>query len=132
MSRPRADRRLLAGLRRRRAQTEAVAQRHRDLTVRGGLLPSRAALRAEDLGGGIEAVEAQARYVEPGLPHRVGGQANPVQGENDPAQVLLFQLASDRAMGWMWGDVGALYVTMSPRDLKKHRFDRIEASIDGH
>ncbi|MCP4082834.1 MAG: DUF1963 domain-containing protein [Planctomycetaceae bacterium] len=81
----------------------------------------------------VEDVEEKARYIEPDLPHRLGGLPNPVQdislGQSDQ---LLFQIASDSAMGWMWGDVGALYITISENDLRKSRFSRIDAWIDGH
>lgn len=77
-------------------------------------------------------LEQRLRYVEVGLPHRMGGQANPVQGEDDASTLLLFQIASDRALGWMWGDVGALYVKISADDLRRNRLDRLEAWIEGH
>jgi Domain of unknown function (DUF1963) len=110
-------------------------QKHLDMAVREDLLDlytrskaSRATLPTKLVAD----LQAKLRYVEPGLPHRMGGQANPVQGDADPSTPLLLQIASDRPMGWMWGDVGALYVTVSPDDLRRHRFGRIEAWIEGH
>lgn len=82
--------------------------------------------------GQLDDIERQLRYVEKRLPHRMGGQANPVQGEADITTPLLFQIASDRAMGWMWGDLGALYVTVSPKDLRRNRFGHVDAWIEGH
>lgn len=81
----------------------------------------------------LETIAASARYIEPGLPHRMGGLPDLVQSDAiDQNDQLLFQLASDRAMGWMWGDVGALYVTISEGDLRKSRFEHVEAWIEGH
>ena len=81
----------------------------------------------------LELLEQKLRYIEPGLPHRMGGQANSIhnnaQGSNE---VLLFQIATDKAMGWMWGDVGGLYVTMSKTNLLLKRFKRLDAVITGH
>lgn len=81
----------------------------------------------------LDQVEQKLRHIEQGLPHRMGGQPNPVQGDGlDPGEALLFQLSSDKPMGWMWGDVGALYVTMPDTNLRKHRFKSLMASIEGH
>ena len=48
-------------------------------------------------------LECKMRYVEEWLPHRMGGQANPVQDDLDPNETLLFQIATDSALGWMLG-----------------------------
>lgn len=81
----------------------------------------------------IQDVEARAKYIEPGLPHRMGGLPNPVQdGSLDKGDHLLLQLGTDGAIGWMWGDVGALYVTISESNLRKDKFARVEAWIEGH
>lgn len=65
-------------------------------------------------------------------PHRMGGPPDAVQ-EPDTREdrTLLFQMFSDYPIGWMWGDVGALYVTIRKSDLKALRFDRIEADLQG-
>jgi len=66
-------------------------------------------------------------------PHRMGGPRDVLQGYADPADDdLLFQIFSDDAMRWMWGDVGALFVYLKPRDLRLRWFRRIYAWIDGH
>lgn len=97
----------------------------------------------------VEEIEKKLRRME--MPHQMGGLARPIQGEfdlellqQDPIAFvrgkltklatpkLVFQIASDGAMGWMWGDVGALYVTMSSAALRLNRFKRVHAWIEGH
>jgi hypothetical protein len=66
-------------------------------------------------------------------PHRMGGPRDVLQGYASRADDdLLFQIFSDDAMGWMWGDLGALFIYLKPSDLKARRFKRIYAWIDGH
>lgn len=78
----------------------------------------------------LDEIEERLRFIGD-LPHRMGDRQNPVQGE--PADMpLLFQIASDMPMGWMWGDAGALYVTISPEDLRRNRFRSVHAWIEGH
>nr|WP_283826023.1 DUF1963 domain-containing protein [Bradyrhizobium iriomotense] len=80
----------------------------------------------------VDDLQQRLRHVELGRPHRMGGHPNPVQHENQADDSpLLFQLASDQALGWGWGDLGALYVTIEERDLARHRFDKIHAWIEG-
>ncbi len=52
-------------------------------------------------------------------PHRMGGPHDVVQ-EPDTAGdwMLLLQIYSDYPMGWMWADVGALFVQIRAKDLK--------------
>jgi len=76
-------------------------------------------------------VHAMARHSDTGAPHRIGGCGNPMQEEWDPTGELLFQLVSDAALGWVWADLGALYVTSSPKDLRNGRFDRVHAWLEG-
>ncbi|GES32075.1 YwqG family protein [Streptomyces angustmyceticus] len=81
-----------------------------------------------------------------GTEHRIGGHADPVQGDvetevargalgsppwDDPRigeealrWVLLAQFDSDDDAGMMWGDCGALYWLIRPEDLAARRFDR--------
>ena len=49
-----------------------------------------------------------------------------------PTTISLFQIFSDDAMGWTWGDLGALFVYLRPFDLKVRRFRRAYAWLDGH
>ena len=66
-------------------------------------------------------------------PHRMGGPRDLLQNWADPDDDdLLFQIGSDYAMGWMWGDLGALFVYLSPSYLKVRWFKRAHAWIDGH
>ncbi|MGX7757207.1 YwqG family protein [Streptomyces angustmyceticus] len=81
-----------------------------------------------------------------GTEHRIGGHADPVQGDvetevargalgsppwDDPRigeealrWVLLAQFDSDDDADMMWGDCGALYWLIRPEDLAARRFDR--------
>ncbi|WP_026792822.1 DUF1963 domain-containing protein [Pleomorphomonas oryzae] len=81
----------------------------------------------------LDDVEARLRFINEGRPHRMGGQPSLIQphGPMEDA-ALLFQMASDQAMGWNWADVGALYVTISLDDLRKGQFDRLHAWQDGY
>jgi len=66
-------------------------------------------------------------------PHRMGGPRDVVQSYASRADDdLLFQIFSDDAMGWMWRDLGALFVYLRPFNLKVRRFKRVYAWIDGH
>jgi uncharacterized protein YwqG len=109
--------------------------RHLEMAIREDLLDlySRDATGLQALSlDQRDAFEQKLRYIEDGLPHRMGGHPNPVQGGTMPGHELVLQLATDRAMGWMWGDVGAVYVTMTPKDLTKMRFDNVYALLEGH
>src|SRR5215470_2088144 len=66
-------------------------------------------------------------------PHRMGGPRDVLQSWAAPDDDdLLFQIGSDHAMGWMWGDLGALFVYLNPVCLKVRWFKRAHAWIDGH
>jgi hypothetical protein len=79
-------------------------------------------------------IEPKLRNIGPSTaPHRMGGPRDVVQsyaeqGDDD----LLFQIFSDDAMGWMWGDVGALFVYVKPHSLKMRWFKCMYAWLDGH
>jgi hypothetical protein len=65
-------------------------------------------------------------------PHRMGGPHDAAQEPDSPNDwMLLFQIYSDGPMGWMWGDVGALFVSVAKSDLAAGRFDQIEARMEG-
>lgn len=65
-----------------------------------------------------------ARAIGWDRPHRMGGFADPLQAdiglEDGP---LLFQLASDDGMNWMWGDAGAIYLYASDTELSSRKFN---------
>lgn len=120
----------------KKRSSEIHLKKHLDMAVREDILDlytrdnKALAVLSPDL---MAHVEEKAKYIEPGLPHRLGGLPNPVQdGSLDQGHQLLFQMATDGAIGWMWGDVGALYVTISETDLRKGRFGNVEAWIEGH
>jgi uncharacterized protein YwqG len=65
--------------------------------------------------------------------HRMGGYHDPVQsdvGEYPRSYVLLFQIASDNAMEWTWGDAGAIYVYVGTDALKQNDFTQITAYLE--
>jgi len=75
------------------------------------------------------------RALESNRPHRMGGyhdgvQSEPIEGNFD--QVLLLQIASDRAMDWCWGDVGAYYFWIRPEHLEKRDFSGVEVWLECH
>lgn len=66
-------------------------------------------------------------------PHRLGGYHDGVQSEAQagPArELLLFQIASDDAMHWCWGDDGVYYVFLDPDALKKRDFARARMTLE--
>lgn len=78
--------------------------------------------------------EMRLRSIYENRPHRMGGLPGRIQPDSGevPGAPLLFQLGSDEAMGWSWGDAGVLYVTVSPDDLRQSRFDHVDAWIEGY
>ena len=67
-----------------------------------------------------------ARAINWGRPHRMGGLADPLQGDIGPDDPpLLFQIASDDALNWMWGDAGAIYLRTSEAELLACKFQGI-------
>ncbi len=101
---------------------------------RDGLLDTyaRSAAAQETIAPEILAeLEPKLRHIDP-APHRMGGPCDPIQGYATPEQGdLLFQIASDEAMGWMWADLGALFVYIDPADLKARRFGHLNAELQG-
>ncbi len=81
----------------------------------------------------LHSLEASVRRFDPYLPNRMGNPPDLVQSRIlDEGDYLLFQATSDLPIGWMWGDAGALYVTISENDLRKGEFENIKAWIEGH
>jgi hypothetical protein len=77
----------------------------------------------------IEALEPFWRRLYDNRPHRMGGIHDPIQ--SDPrvgpvSEVLLFQIQSDDAMHWVWGDAGAYYVFIDTERLAKNDFTELK------
>jgi hypothetical protein len=68
------------------------------------------------------------RNLECDKPLKLGGQIDTVYG--DPLKkghILLFQLASDAATGWICGALGLIYVSINAADMEAGNFDRVRA-----
>jgi uncharacterized protein YwqG len=79
--------------------------------------------------------EASWRRLRSNRPHRMGGYQDGVQSTAviGPAELLLlFQIASDDAMHWVWGDVGAYYIYIRPADLQRNDFARASIVLECH
>jgi hypothetical protein len=66
-------------------------------------------------------------------PHRIGGYHDGLQSDAriGPArELLLFQIASDDAMHWCWGDVGAYYVFLDVDALKAMDFSKATMTLE--
>jgi uncharacterized protein YwqG len=75
-------------------------------------------------------LEPKLRYTN--VPHRMGGPCDPIQGSATPDDGdMLFQIASDEAMGWVWADLGTLCVYVDPADLKARRFGQVSVRLEG-
>ncbi len=63
--------------------------------------------------------------------HQILGYPNPIQGDmlDKKTNRHLLTIDSDDNAGWMWGDGGSLFFTISEADLKAHRFDRIRMDM---
>ena len=69
------------------------------------------------------------------MPHRMGGYHDGVQSEaraGPVRELLLFQIVTDDAMHWCWGDAGAYYVFLDPDALKKRDFSRARMTLECH
>lgn len=76
-------------------------------------------------------LEPMARHFECERPHKLGGHIDSVYDNPlEKSHVLLFQIASDGAVGWMWGDVGLIYVSILASDLAAGRFDTVKAWLE--
>ena len=68
-------------------------------------------------------------------PHRMGGYHDGVQSDAviGPAKdLLLFQIASDDAMQWVWGDAGAYYFWIRPKHLEAKDFSGVQMRLECH
>jgi uncharacterized protein YwqG len=94
--------------------------------------PARRTLIPDDL---VAPYEAEWRRLEDNIPHRIGGYHDGVQSDAEPGpvrQLLLFQIASDRAMNWCWGDLGVYYIFIAPEDLERGDFSRASITLECH
>jgi uncharacterized protein YwqG len=79
----------------------------------------------------IADLEPRLRYLETDRPHKLGGLIDSVY--DDPLtkdHILLFQIASDAATGWIMGDLGLLYVSIRRSDLEAGSFENVKAWLE--
>jgi uncharacterized protein YwqG len=79
----------------------------------------------------IADLEPRLRNLETDRPHKLGGLIDSVY--DDPLKrdhILLFQIASDAATGWILGDLGLLYVSIHQSDLATGSFDNVRAWLE--
>ena len=68
-------------------------------------------------------------------PHRMGGLHDGIQSEareGPTRKVLLFQIATDDAMHWVWGDAGAYYIFIDTDRLAAGDFSKLDATFENH
>lgn len=76
-------------------------------------------------------LEPRLRNLECDKPHKLGGQIDTVYDDRlKKGHILLFQLASDAATGWICGDLGLVYVSIDVADLEAGNFDRVRAWLE--
>jgi len=83
----------------------------------------------------LAAFEPHWRSLYNNRPHRMGGYHDGLQSDAriGPAkELLLFQIATDDAMNWCWGDAGAYYLFINPDDLKNLDFSRARMDLECH
>tara|TARA_R110002033_G_scaffold132057_1_gene172021 strand:- start:85 stop:1194 length:1110 start_codon:yes stop_codon:yes gene_type:complete len=67
-------------------------------------------------------------------PHQLFGFGTNIQESDnaDRGMILLLQVATDEAVGFMWGDVGVLQYWIAPEDLAAGLWDKVEFVMHGH
>jgi phosphoribosylpyrophosphate synthetase len=93
-------------------------------------------VRARALADGLDPdmmanPEPRLRNLECDTPHKLGGQIDTVYA--DPlkkGRILLLQLASDAATGWICGDLRLIYVSIDAAEMEAGNFDRIRAWLE--
>ena len=83
----------------------------------------------------VQAIEPYWRRLYSNRPHRMGGVHDPIQSDpriGPTREVLLFQIASDDAMHWTWGDGGAYYVFIDTDRLARNDFTYVKAFFENH
>ncbi len=79
----------------------------------------------------VAELEPKLRHLETGRPHKLGGMIDSVyDGPIKKDHILLFQLASDAATGWIMGDLGLLYVSILRSDLEACAFDHVKSWLE--
>jgi hypothetical protein len=80
-------------------------------------------------------MEPRWRALYSNRPHRMGGLHDGIQSEpheGPTRQVLLFQIATDDAMHWVWGDAGAYYIFIDTDRLAVGDFSKLNAFFESH
>jgi hypothetical protein len=83
----------------------------------------------------VQTFEPHWRGLVENRPHRMGGYHDGLQSDavsGPTKQLLLFQIASDDAMNWCWGDVGAYYIFVEADDLEKLDFSKAQITLECH
>jgi uncharacterized protein YwqG len=65
----------------------------------------------------------------------MGGLHDGIQSdakEGPTSSLLLFQIATDDAMHWVWGDAGAYYVFIDTDRLNAGDFSNLDATFENH
>ena len=79
----------------------------------------------------IANLEPRLRHLETARPHKLGGYIDSYYEEPlKDDHLLLFQVPSDAAIGWICGDLGLIYVSIHKSDLQAGRFDKVEAWLE--
>ena len=79
--------------------------------------------------------EPHWRSLDDNRPHRMGGYHDGLQSDAEAGPVrelLLFQIGTDSAMHWCWGDTGAYYVFVDPDALKALNFSSATMILECH
>ncbi|MHC2335158.1 DUF1963 domain-containing protein [Bradyrhizobium sp. USDA 4454] len=77
--------------------------------------------------------EPHWRSIYHNRPHRIGGYHDGLQSDariGPASELLLFQIATDDAMHWCWGDVGAYYVFLEMGALKAMDFSKATMTLE--
>jgi hypothetical protein len=108
----------------RAAQVQLAADYHVSAELRDLVPPDVAAF-----------MEPHWRALYSNRPHRMGGLHDGIQSEateGPTRRVLLFQIATDDAMHWCWGDAGAYYIFMDTDRLALGDFSKLDVSFENH
>jgi Domain of unknown function (DUF1963) len=83
----------------------------------------------------IAFMEPYWRTLHSNRPHRMGGLHDAIQSdpqEGPTSQVLLFQIVSDDAMHWTFGDYGAYYIFIRTDRLAANDFSTLESGFENY